>query len=127
MGMKVHDNRGMVVVGLESEGRVCPKCERSLPWDAFAFDRRYREDGRRPYCRECDSARVLAAYHAKRASEPKVVRHCSECDRELAGRQRVVCSSSCRERRWRRLHPEAAAEKQRRKRARRREREAASG
>jgi excisionase family DNA binding protein len=59
-----------------------------------------------------------------RRMHPVELRHCSECPAQLEGRQRAVCSSTCRERRWRRLHPEAAAEKQRRKRARRRERRA---
>jgi hypothetical protein len=73
-------------------------------------------------CKRCDSARSLEHY---RRTHPAVVRNCSECGVELAGHRRVVCSSACRERRYRRLHPEAAAEKQRAKRARRRERAAA--
>jgi hypothetical protein len=88
-----------------------------LPWEAFARDAS-KPSGHKSRCRECDSARVLAAYHAKRASLPP--RRCSECDAELEGRRRLVCGPTCRDRRWRRLHPEAAAEKQRRKRARRR-------
>jgi hypothetical protein len=99
--------------------QICPRCGGQKARVEFAVDNR-RPSGRKPICKRCDSERSRARY---RQTHPVQQRHCSECPRELEGRQRVVCSSTCAERRWRRLHPEAAAEKQRRKRARRRERE----
>ncbi len=98
--------------------RMCWTCRQEKPWADFPVDRS-KPSGHRSYCKACDSARVLAAYHAR---HPKVERHCVECGELLEGKQRVVCSSTCRERRWRRLHPEAARRKQQEKRARRRAR-----
>jgi hypothetical protein len=57
------------------------------------------------------------------ASRPAPVhRFCTECPNELKGKQRLVCSSRCRDGRFKRLHPEAYAERERRKVARDRER-----
>lgn len=48
---------------------------------------------------------------------------CSEGGDPLEGRRRVICSKpKCREARFRRLHPEAYAERERRKVERRRAR-----
>jgi hypothetical protein len=55
------------------------------------------------------------------AGEAKPVRRtCSECGVEFEGRpNRVVCSPRCRDRRYRRLHPDKVREKEKRKAARR--------
>jgi hypothetical protein len=128
VGLKVHDSRGMVVPGLDSCGRVCTLCKRMLPWDEFGLDRS-KSNGHKSSCKACDSARVLKRYHEQRADVPAPT--CEECGVELEGRRRVVCSSRCRERRFRRLNPEAygtreAAKVERRREARRRAREAST-
>jgi hypothetical protein len=103
--------------------QICPRCGGQKARVEFAVDnRRSRLGGRKPICKKCDSERSLARYLAKRGPKPKLF--CSECEAELVGKQTVVCSSTCAERRKRRLHPEAEAEKQRAKRRRRRERAA---
>lgn len=66
--------------------------------------------------------RVLAKAAAKRGKvrEPDNL-SCSECGDRLEGRQRVTCGASrCRDARFRRLHPEAYAEREARKVERRR-------
>jgi hypothetical protein len=50
------------------------------------------------------------------------MRECSECGAELEGRQRVVCGRRCKDARYKRLHPEEYAARERRKVERRRER-----
>jgi hypothetical protein len=97
---------------------VCIQCRRELPLEQMAVDR-HRASGRKPYCKRCDSARSLARYYARRGEVP--TRHCSECGVELAGRQRVVCSSRCSERRRKRTDPEAYAKREAAKVERRRE------
>jgi hypothetical protein len=98
--------------------------------EEFTFDRDKR-CGRGSYCRPCEQERsrdyyqrnrerILARMAARRGPAP--ARFCSECRVELEGRQRVVCSSRCRDARFRRLHPEAYAAKEARKVVRRRER-----
>jgi hypothetical protein len=99
--------------------QVCPACGVQKARVDFAVDR-HRPSGRKPLCKRCDSARSLARYYANRGPQP--VRQCSECEVELEGRQRVCCGSAkCRERRFRRLHPEEYAERERQKVIRRRE------
>jgi hypothetical protein len=80
-----------------------------------------RERSRRYYAenREAVLTRAKARREARR-TEPRPTA-CSECGRELVGQQRVTCGSSkCRDARFRRLHPEAYAERERRKVERRR-------
>lgn len=110
--------------------RRCARCGVDKPVEEFTFDRDKR-CGRGSYCRPCEQERsrdyyqrnrerILARMAARRGPAP--VRFCSECRVELEGRQRVVCSSRCRDARFRRLHPEAYAAKEARKVVRRRER-----
>jgi endogenous inhibitor of DNA gyrase (YacG/DUF329 family) len=68
--------------------------------------------------REAVLARAAAKRNALRGERPEL--RCSECESPLVGRQRVVCSRRCKDARYRRLHPEAYAAKQRRKVERRR-------
>lgn len=91
----------------------------------LAVDRK-SPNGRKSLCKRCDSERSLARY---RKLHPVEVRRCTECDAELDGRKRAVCGPTCRERRFKRLRPEAyakreAAKVERRREARRRAREA---
>src|SRR4051812_33214339 len=98
-------------------------CARHGGWvklELLAVDRK-RPNGRKPICKRCDSTRSLARYYANRGPQPD--RHCSECGAELEGRRRACCASAkCRERRFRRLHPETYAAREARKVERRRER-----
>jgi len=65
---------------------------------------------------------VLAKAKLKRAEVRPPQGCCSECGEPLVGRpNRVVCSRRCKDRRYRRLHPEANRLKLRRKRARRKQ------
>jgi hypothetical protein len=99
----------------------------------FRHRRRYAEDGdaqrvrSRAYYwanREKVLEKAAARRGTTRAPEPT---HCSECCAELTGRQRVTCGkASCRDRRFRRLHPEAYAERERLKVERRREKRRAA-
>jgi len=135
--------RGLRVAGANRQGtrrrfpvsrypgeKRCPGCGGLKPLEDFTSDRS-KKDGRGSYCQVCDRERsrayyaanhdaVLARAAAKRGPAP--TRFCSECGRELAGRQRVTCGSSrCREARFKRLHPEAYAAREARKVERRRE------
>jgi hypothetical protein len=83
-------------------------------------------------CRVCDRERSKRYYEAHReavleraaAKRALVERVCSECPETLQKGRRVVCSDRCRDRRYRRLHPEAEARKvERRREARRAERD----
>lgn len=83
---------------------------------------RQHERSRRYYAehREEVLARSQAKRDAKRGPQPP--RFCSECGEPLEGRSRVVClRRRCKERRWRRLNPEAYQDKERKKVVRRRE------
>ena len=92
----------------------------------FRDRRRYAEDPEREreksraYYR-ANRERLLVKAAARRGGlkSPALV-WCSECGGPLEERQRVVCSARCRDARYRRLHPEAYAEKERRKVERRR-------
>ena len=127
---------------LAEAGRIgrCADCKRELnfrerPRSAFCSEKcRYRYRDRVRYSRDVEAQRersrryyqthreqVLARSQAKRDAL-RGPRSCSECDEQLEGRARVVCSRTCAERRYRRLHPEAYAAKEARKVARRRER-----
>jgi hypothetical protein len=107
---------------------VCGHCGGEFRRDQMAKDASTRT-GRKGLCVPCDLAksrryyaenreRILARAAAKRpAPEPKF---CSECGEKLEPPRRVVCSPRCRERRFRRLHPEAYAAREARKVERRR-------
>jgi hypothetical protein len=87
---------------------------------------------RRKVRRRCSSCSriVLAEACTRRPSCDRcraLPRSCSECPTVLEGGQRIVCSSTCGERRKRRLGPEVERERQRRKRAHRRARRMAEG
>lgn len=107
----------------------CPDCGGIFRRDELAKDAS-RLGGRKTLCVPCDRARARAYYAAnrelvrarQRARRPVVVRLCSECGVELEPPKRVVCSPLCRERRFRRLNPEAYAAREAAKVVRRRER-----
>jgi hypothetical protein len=107
--------RGAIYV--EQTERVCTRCGALRPLDEFARDRS-RPSGRKGMCKRCDAEKSLARYRARRGEQPTL--SCSECGAELMGRQRVVCSGRCRERRFKRLHPESYAARETRKVERRR-------
>jgi hypothetical protein len=124
------DFRGSTAPWLLAGERLCHACGVRRPLSEWALDAT-KPTGYGTYCKGCDARRsrefyarnreaVLARARAKRPPAP--VRHCSECEAVLEGGQRVTCgSSSCRERRFRRLHPEAYAAREARKVERRRE------
>jgi hypothetical protein len=87
---------------------------------------KHRERSRHYYA--ANREKVLARMRAKReALEGPRNQTCSECGDLLEGRQRVICgTASCRDRRFRRLNPEAYAERERQKVERRRERRRAA-
>jgi hypothetical protein len=99
----------------------CPGCGGSKPLEDFTSDRS-KSDGRGSYCRVCDRERSRAYYAANHAAVlaraaakrgPAQVRFCSECKKPLTGRQRVSCGSArCRDRRFKRLNPDAYAERE---------------
>ena len=123
---------------------LCDECGDAIPADRPRSDfcssacsyrsrdrRRYaenaevqRERSRRYYLEH--RAEVLARAKARRAAarETPLPSTCAECGEPLEGRQRVVCGSRCRDRRYARLHPESHAERERRKVERRRARRA---
>jgi hypothetical protein len=71
---------------------------------------------------------ILEKAAAKRGqSRPPQLTEYSECGDPLTGRRRIICGTArCRERRFRRLHPEAYAERERQKVERRREKRRAA-
>ena len=126
---------------------VCAECGTELTrWQRTSVQFcspkcRYRFRDRRRYAEDPEGARVRArAYYAanrervlekaatRRGRErPAELRHCSECGDPLEGRQRVTCGKArCRDRRFRRLHPHAYAERERQKVEQRRTRRAES-
>jgi hypothetical protein len=127
--------------------RRCAECSTDLDWrtvprSAFCSDKcRYRFRDRRKYAQNPDPERarsrsyywrnreaVLEKAAAKRGRRrPPEHTHCTECGDELEGRKRIICGkASCRDRRFKRLHPEAYAERERQKVERRRERRRAA-
>ena len=92
----------------------------------FRDRRKYAEDpeGQRAKGRAyywANRERVLAKAAARRGGKPGTrASECSECGGPLEGRRRVVCSRRCADARYRRLHPEAYAAKERRKAERQR-------
>ena len=121
---------------LVSDPKRCPRCGETRTVGDFVVDRSKR-GGRGSLCRECDRERAREYYAANRDAvlaraaakrEPRPPAFCSECGVQLEGRQRVICGKSgCRDRRFRRLHPDAYAERERQKVVRRRERRRAAG
>jgi len=113
----------------DSTEKVCARCGESRPLGEFISDASKRV-GRGSICKCCDREKSRAYYVAHRETvlakaaarrPPAPARTCSECGEPLEGRQRVVCSPRCTERRLRRLHPEAYAAREARKVVRRRE------
>jgi hypothetical protein len=132
--------RDQVLVEARRIGR-CAECDVELdhrvsPRSAFCSPKcRYRFRDRRKYAADPEAQRARArAYYAEnreRVLEKSAAKRggsrlpestsCSECGAPLGGRQRVVCGKRrCVDARYRRLHPEAFAERERRKTERRR-------
>ena len=123
-------NRTCAVCGLELHHRTTPRSgfcsyQHYYKWrDA----RRYAEDpeaqrerSRAYYWRNREKVLEKAAAKRGRPRPPELT-HCTECGDELTGRQRISCGkAACRDRRFKRLHPEAYAERERQKVIRRRE------
>ena len=119
------------------ETRPCSRCGETQPLSEFSVDRS-KSSGRKSHCRRCDCERsaryylenreaVLArdadrrSYDRRSNARPPALRHCSECSAELTGQQRATCgSSACKDKRFRRLHPDSYAERERQKVERRR-------
>ena len=88
----------------------------------YAADPERERERSRRYYRE-HREEILEKAAAKRGRpRTSALTECSECGGPLEGPRRVVCSSRCRDARFRRLHPDAYAAKERRKVERRRER-----
>jgi hypothetical protein len=126
-------NRTCAVCGIHLDHRLVPRsafCS-AQHREAFRHQRRYTEDPERERARArayywANRERVLEKAAAKRGRVRRPEQTtCSECPNELTGKQRVVCSPRCTERRFKRLHPESYAAKEARKVERRRERRAA--
>lgn len=110
----------------------CPSCERLLEADAFRAGA--------SWCIAChvealrrwraENPEAVAAYNARRRREyreanPLPEKRCVECDRPFEPKRTdaILCGRRrCKDRRWRRLNPEKARERDRLKAARRRER-----
>jgi hypothetical protein len=123
-------HRTCAVCGVDLDYRTTPRsgfcsAKHFYKWrDA----RRYAEDpeaqrerARRYYW--ANREKVLEKAASKRGRpRPRELTHCTECGDPLTGRQRVTCGkASCRDRRFKRLRPEAYAERERQKVERRRE------
>ena len=113
----------------------CGGCQGWLPADVFPPDRR-ASTGLGSWCYGCrrvywrrwraEHPEKVAAYNEARRAKARAARRelrCSECGQVLEGRKSRVCSPQCRDRRYRRLHPEQVAAKQHRKYLRRRDRQ----
>jgi hypothetical protein len=110
----------------------CSRCGKWLPFAAFPRNPRLKS-GFDSWCRECKAEAAkrwragnpeyVDAYNLGRRVGPSRLT-CSECGVEFDGRRdRLVCSRACRDRRYRRLHPEQVRENESRKAKRRRERQ----
>jgi hypothetical protein len=125
----VSERRRFFGVFSDSDVVTCPRCGGRLRRDEMARDAS-RMTGRKSICVPCDREKSRAYYAANRehvlakaaakrpAREPGL---CSECGEQLEGQRRVVCSSKCAERRFRRTNPESYAARERAKVERRRE------
>jgi hypothetical protein len=130
-GLNHLDLRASTAMYLLEGERLCRGCGVRRPLEEWSRDAS-KPHGLGSYCRVCDAERSRKFYAENRkavlarAAErrgPAPTRHCSECGEELVGGQRVTCGSSrCREARFKRLHPESYAERERAKVSRRRER-----
>jgi hypothetical protein len=108
----------------------CTCCRRVLPAESFG-PRPAKRDGLASWCRECCReanrrwrAANREAYNAARRKGP-TAGECVECGAPFMGHPtRLVCSRRCKDARYRRLHPDEYAAKQRRTQARRRAQEA---
>jgi hypothetical protein len=110
-------------------GRRCTNCKEFLPFSAFRPNLKL-SSGWNSWCRACcvERTRQWRAEHPEqqqlyneRRRVPLAKLRCVECGVVFEGRKdRLVCSRRCKDARYRRLHPEAAREKQRRKDERRR-------
>jgi len=117
--------------------RRCARCGGELPTAKRGRPRKYCETcaasvavvGKAVAARAWRAANAEAvAARNERRRRPRQHLVCSECGEPLEGHGgKRYCSTRCRNRRYRRLHPEQEAEKQRRKYARRRERAKAAG
>ena len=117
----------------DSEPKLCPRCGVVRTFGEFVVDRS-KPSGRGWSCRVCDRERSTAYYVANREAvlaraaarrartRPPAPTVCSECPNPLEGRQRLVCSPRCQERRFRRTNPEGYAKREAAKVERRRER-----
>jgi hypothetical protein len=114
--------------------RLCSMCRRWLSSAEFRPHLLGR-DGLHPWCRACCAAKQrewraanperVAAYNESRR-KPLVELECVECGEKFEGRPHAkLCSRRCKDKRYRRLHPEQVRAKEQRKRERRRERMAA--
>jgi hypothetical protein len=119
-------------------GRRCARCRRMLLPEHFRADPKGIA-GLSSWCRECSrehgrtwrakNPEKMAAYRARQREKYVAARGervCSECGGELPKHKGKVCSASCREKRYRRLHPEAYKAKQHRKYLRRKARRASA-
>ena len=104
----------------------CSRCYRSLPVSAFRANEKLRS-GLDSWCLDCrrEASRLWRAEHRDECDErrrvPPLKLRCVECGGEFVGRKgKLICSRSCKDRRYARLHPEALRAKQRRKDERRR-------
>ena len=113
----------------------CFSCGELFAAGSFAIDRS-KAGGRKSICLSCDRKRSRVYYEANRElllaaaklrRPGRLVAECSECGGLLEGRRRVVCSGRCKDARFRRLNPEAWAERERRKVEWRRERRREGG
>lgn len=114
----------------------CPHCKGWLPFSAFRQDRTTRS-WLSSWCRKClaeatrdwrqrNSAEINAERRAAyREANPLEPRTCPECGETFTPKRTdaIICGKRrCKDRRYRRLHPEEYRAKQRRKAARLRER-----
>ena len=121
--------RTCAVCGVDLNHRTTPRSGFCTPkhWYAFRDRRRYAEDPETQRERSrayywANREKVLEKAAARRgAPRPPEHTHCTECGDELTGRQRLICGkASCRDRRFKRLHPDAYTERERQKVERRR-------
>ncbi len=114
--------------------RFCAACGTRKKLEEFATDRS-KASGHKSLCKACENRKskryyrqhreeILEKAAAKRGRpRPPERTTCSECGAELEGRQRLTCGSAgCKDRRFKKLHPQSYAEREREKVIRRRER-----
>jgi len=125
--------KGNLLVVVSSRTRLrCSGCSEAKPLEAFNRSRRV-VDGFEWWCRDCqrEAQRVWRLGHRDAVEAYNAARRvglreliCVECGRSFTAQASAkVCSSRCKDARYRRLHPEAERAKQARKYRRRRARE----